>query len=337
MVRYIFVILIMVMCGAGVFAQTSTNESTNETAVEDALTFIRNGEIQRGVVALEALALQGVPEALFHMGEINKLGIGKDQPSIPVATMYYRLASRLGHERASLLLANILFFDGDGSDATFAEAMTAWQSLALAGNAEAIYMLGMVYWNGEAGTKRDPVRGYGLVWLAAEKGYSGAEQNELSMKGMLNSSARKTGVDYAQNLNERGFSAEPLAMDLVLDSVPSAAGTISTPIPEEDKPLVKPEDWTTVWRLEVGFAMDQDKVTLLQKVINGRQSKVVGGLFSEVIDSANRPGLYRLVFGPVKSMHDAVNRCVDLKRAGYDCFARPPEESDDDEDDYEDE
>ena len=320
------VVLILIaafLCSGPSYAQKTTDLS----AVDGALELIRQGKITQGVVTLEGLALRGVPDALFHMGELNKLGIGKDEPSIPVATMYYRLASRLGHEQASLLLANILFFDGDGSDTTYVEAITVWQGLALKGNREATYMLGMVYWNGEAGAQRDPVRGYGLVWLAAEKGYPDAVQTELSMKSMLNRDARETGMDYAKSLSDQGFSADPMAMDLVIASVPPDAGEVSLPAPKiEDKPLVKPEDWTTVWRLEVGFAMEEKKVNLLRKVIIGRQSKIVGKLFSDVVDSPSRPGLYRLVFGPVKSMHDAVNRCVDLKRAGYDCFARPPEE-----------
>jgi len=300
--------------------------SADEETIEEALNLIRSGggNIQQGILVMQGLADKGVTEALFHMGEIHKLGIGKDGPSIPIATMYYRLASRLGHDRASLLLANILFFDGDGSEASYAEAVEAWQSLALRGNAEAAYMLGMVYWNGEAGSVRDPIRGYGLVWLASEKGYDAAVQNELSMRAMLNGAARQEAMDYANNIADRGFGAEPIAIDLVLDS---ASEPVSTPVPKEEKPLEKPEDWTTVWRLEVGFAMSEVEIERLQKVLNTTQARVVGGLFSEVVDSANRPGLYRLIFGPVKSMHSAVSKCVDLKRAGHDCFARPPGES----------
>lgn len=318
MIRAIIVSMVFLSLSTGAFAQSQSDDE----AVQDALELIRSGDMQRGVLMMQELAEKGMPEALFHMGEIHKLGIGKDEPNIPVATMYYRLASRLGHERASLLLANILFFDGDGSDTTYAEALEVWQSLALKGYSEAIYMLGMVYWNGEAGTTRDPIRGYGLVWLASEQGYSDAIQNELSMKAMLNGNARETAMDYATNLEDRGFGTEPLAIDLVLDSVPGAP--VSTPVPAEEKPLEKPDDWSQVWRLEVGFAMSELEVERLHAVINSTQAKVVGSLFSEVVESANRPGLYRLVFGPVKSMHDAVTRCVDLKRAGHDCFAKPP-------------
>lgn len=318
MIRILLVSLALLMMPAAAFAQPQANEDS----VQDALELIRSGDIRRGVMAMQGLADQGIPQALFHMGEIHKLGIGRDEPSIPVATMFYRLASRLGHERASLLLANILFFDGDGSEATYAEALEVWQSLALKGHPEAIYMLGMVYWNGDAGAVRDPVRGYGLVWLASEKGYSDAIQNELSMKAMLSGEARGKAMDYAKNLSDHGFGTEPLAMDLVLESSP---GQVSAPVPVEEKTLEKPDDWTSVWRLEVGFAMSELEVERLQAVIGSTQSRVVGSLFSEVIESANRPGLYRLVYGPVKSMHDAVTRCVDLKRAGHDCFAKPPE------------
>lgn len=300
--------------------------SADREAVKEAAAMIRSGDTQRGIFAMQALAERGIPQALFLMGEIHKDGIGKKEkePNIPVATMYYRLASRLGHKAASLKLANILFFEGDGSEASHAEAIEAWQSLALEGNAEALYMLGMVYWNGDAGTERDPVRGYGLVWAASEKGYDPAIQSELSMKAMLNKEARETGMDYAKNIEDRGFSGGPLAMELVLDSVD---GPVKTKPAKEKEPLKKPEDWREVWRLEVGFAMSELEVERLQKVLISTQREVIGELYSEIVESANRPGLYRLIFGPVESMHDAVSRCVDLKRAGHDCFARPPGES----------
>lgn len=307
---------------ASIASPVSAQTQADLDAVKAAAAKIRAGDIQRGTLEMRALSERGVPQALFLMGEIYKDGIGLDEPSISTATMYYRLASRLGYDKAALKLANILFFEGDESEASYAEAIAAWQELAIKGNAEAAYMLGMVYWNGDAGAVRDPVRGYGLVWLAAEKGYGDAEQNLLSMRGMLNSEARTTGEEYAQNLAERGFGVDPLAMDLVLDSAPKP---VSSPAPKEEAPIVKPDDWSTVWRLEVGFAMSELEVTRLQSIIGSTQAQVIGALHSEVIDSANRPGLYRLVYGPVRSMHEAVSKCVALKRAGHDCFAKPPE------------
>ncbi len=324
--------------------------------IEEALNLIRNNKIDQGTLILERLAGKGNAAALFHMGELFRLGIGREK-AVNVATMYYRLASTLGHERASLSLANILFFEGDGSEQTIAEALGVWQDLALSGNLESLYVLGMIYWNGDAGLEQDPVRGYGLVWRASKEGYDNAIQNELTMRSILNGDARRAAMEYGNSLQIKGFSAEPLAPELLVDQAstttpPEAGGaeradatatavddahnsagqqiaeaTQKAPPPSKPKaPLEKPEDWTTVWRLEVGFAMSKREVMRLQSVINRSQSQIIGPMFSEINPSATRPGLFRLVYGPISGMSKAVTTCVALKRAGHDCTVRAPEE-----------
>jgi len=321
-------------------------QSADEISVAEALEDIRNGDIERGVVILQRLGGQGNADSLFHMGELFRLGIGRDKAS-DIAAMYYRLATALGHKRAALSLANLLFFDGDNSDKTVAEALGIWQSLAMEGNMESLYLLGMIYWNGEAGLAQDPVRGYGLVWRAAQEGYADAVQNELTMRSLLNLEARNAAMKYGNALDTEGFGSDPLALDLVVAASPelSAGENIdeSEPIskpestdvtqqsapaakPEEKEvPLEKPEDWRRVWRLEVGFAMSEVEVRRLRSMLNQTQQETVGQLFSEVQPSINRPGLFRLIYGPMKGMLQAVNSCVSLKRAGHDCSAKAPE------------
>jgi len=345
----------------GVEAQEAENEAVPATepqsqapnseqgAVEAALELVRNNNIERGVIALQRLGGQGNADALFHLGEFYRLGVGHEK-SNDVAAMYYRLASALGHQRASLSLANLLFFDGDGSEKSYGEALGLWETLALDGDLESIYMLGMIYWNGEAGIAQDPVRGYGLVWRAALEGYKDAEQHELTMRSILNSEAREKAMEYGNALEAKGFSAEPLALELVTAGegadqqapttdaetslaenkrqVSDAATAQNERIkPEEPiEPVSKPDDWSKVWRLEVGFAMSEYELRRLKIVISAKQLDTVGGLYNDIVPSQNRPGLYRLVFGPMKSMHAAVNTCVILKRAGHDCRAQPPEQ-----------
>lgn len=337
--------------------------SPNDAEIELALQHIQDGNVGAGVATLQALAEDGDALAMFHVAEIHRLGIGR-APSIPIATMYYRFAATLGHKRASLSLANILFFDGTGSESEMKEALEIWQTLALEGNLEAAYMLGMLYWNGEGGLHRDPIRGFALVWLSFENGYEDAEQNLLSMRALLSTNAKEAAYAYAKDLQNQGFSSKQLAPDLLEakesrvadyasadgaapaataagDAAPEAAvaaaapATAPAPVEEEDEPLVKPDDWTEVWRLEVGFAMSELETQRLETVINTSLGHAVGDLYSEVTESPSRPGLYRLIYGPAESMSDAVSRCVTLKRAGHDCFARPPEEDSDDDYDYE--
>jgi len=333
-------------------------ETADESSIQAALEYIRNGEIDQGAFILQRLAGQGNAESLYHMGELFRLGIGREKAD-GVAVMYFRLASTLGHKRASLSLANMLFFEGDSSEKTIAEALSVWQTLALEGDIESMYMLGMIYWNGEAGIGQDPVRGYGLVWRAAQAGYTDAVQNELTMRSLLNAEARDAAMKYGNSLDVAGFSDEPLALDLVVaEAEPDQAAeagasdadtdgseasgqeteaTDGAELAQDDPvqdgetekavevPLVKPDDWGSVWRLEVGFAMSEVEVRRLQSMINQTQQASVGKLFSDIQPSVTRPGLFRLIYGPLRGMHQAVNTCVSLKRAGHDCSARAPE------------
>lgn len=345
----------------GIFYDAEAQEdplTADEGSVEDALNFIRNGRIDRGTIILQRLAGEGNSDSLFHLAELYRLGIGREKAN-NVATMYYRLATALGHETASLSLANMLFFEGDGSDKTISEALSVWRNLAIEGNAESIYMLGMVYWNGEAGQDRDPIRGYGLVWRAAQSGYADAVQNELTMHSLLNAEARDAAIEFGKSISDASFGDEVLAAELLTVALPegktetssedtetSFAAAAADPqtltsdetneaeqskdaaVTEAVEPAAAPEDWSSVWRLEVGFAMSKLDVGRLQSVISASQAAAVGNLSSEIAPSATRPGLYRLVYGPMKGLNQAVNVCVILKRAGHDCSAKAPEEQD---------
>ncbi|WP_262693318.1 tetratricopeptide repeat protein [Kordiimonas aquimaris] len=305
-----------------VVAQTSqpieNSTAADELSVNDALEDIRNGDIEKGMGILESLGRQANPTALFHLAEMARIGIGRDK-SIPIATMYYRMSGQLGNEAAALKLANILYFDGTGSEAELAEAVSVWQTYALKGNPEAAYVLGTLYWNGEVGSAPDPVRGYGLVWRAAQTGYNPAEQAELSMRAQMNGAARSAGEAYGKALETEGFGGGQLALELLIDGYSG-----DTDGEGGQNPAEKPEDWAKVWRLEVGFAMDDAGASELLERIRREEAATVKDLYGEVIKSPNRVGMYRLVFGPVNTMNDAVSMCVVLKRAGHDCFAQPP-------------
>jgi len=333
----------------------TTVQEMDEETVETALDFIRNNEIDRGVFILQRLAGQGNAESLYHLGELFRLGIGR-QKANDVATMYYRLATALGHRPAALALANFLFFDGDGSEKTIAEAVSVWQKLASDGDLESAYMLGMLYWNGEAGMKQDPVRGYGLVWRAAQNGYSDAVQNELTMRSLLNADAREAAMEYGKSVSSVGFDGEPLALDLLVASNDATTEDVSQAdtelapseqlAPEEETAPVQQADemenssetqqvieapvdaegWAAVWRLEVGVAMSKVRVTRLRNLINQTEIAGMDSLSSDVVPSVTKPGLFRLTYGPMNSMQQAVTTCVTLKRAGYECSAKAPEE-----------
>lgn len=344
----------------------ASQTSVDVQSVEDALEMMRSGDLKGGVAMLEALAIGGNALAYYHLAEVRRIGVGTEK-NIPVATMFYRLSSQLGHKESALKLANILFFEGGGTDAEIAEAVSLWQDEAIKGVPEAIYMMGMIYWNGEAGFDRDPIRGYGLVWRASRDGYLQADDSLGTMSILLERKAKDVGQRYAERLEEFGFDVDPLAPHLLpevdssdirqkrADSELSAAeildretikekeapGRPETASQEtvtdvtaekEGKSAEKPEDWDTVWHLEVGFAMSELEVKRLRSIISSTLQQEIGNLHSDIVESPNRPGLYRLVFGPVTSLQSAVTKCVALKRAGHDCFAKAPQKKEDNDD-----
>lgn len=298
-----------------VTSQDVSSQTADERSVMDALDAVRNGEFQKGTTILRRLAEQANPDALFHLAEMARLGIGAEA-SMPTAIMFYRLSGKLGNDEAALKLANILYFDGEKTAGEVSEALAIWQEQALKGSAEAAYLLGVLYWNGENGRTPDPIRGYGLVWRAAQAGYQSAVESELEMRSLLEGEARRSGQAYGQRLEEFGFSDELLDMDLLVEGW--------EPDEKTEEVVQKPEDWSKVWHLEVGFAMREDDATSLLEEINTEHEQLVGGLYSELSPSPNRIGRFKLVFGPLDGLNAAVSMCVSLKRSGYDCFAKPP-------------
>lgn len=312
---------LMLAATPGLLAQDQSasppdSSTADDLVIEDALNAIRNQDTEKGMGLLQRLADQANPTALYHLGEMSRLGIGGKQ-SMNVAMMYYRLAGKLGNEQAAMKLANILYFDGENTAAEVAESMAIWQIYALQENAEAAYLLGIIYWNGENGRTPDPLRGYGLVWRAAQAGYNDAVQSELTMRAQLPGKARDAGQIYGERLEYLGFTDELIGMDLLVEGWEPD---------EKDTTVVKPEDWTKVWRLEVGFAMREADAKTTMERINQDHGETLEGLYGEITESPNRAGRYRLLFGPVGGLHAAVSLCVTLKRDGYDCFAASPDE-----------
>ncbi|PCI64356.1 MAG: hypothetical protein COB37_01915 [Kordiimonadales bacterium] len=309
----------------------SSSLSEDEQKIENALTALRNGNITRGTAILHVEAREGNAEAMFHLAELYRLGVGRDV-SVPVALMFYRLASVSGHKRASLSLANLLFFEGDGTEKGYSEALSVWQTLSLEGDLESTYLLGMVYWNGDAAVERDPIRGYGLVWRAVEEGYKDAVQHELVMRSILSQEARDAAIEYGTSLEIEGFSDERIASNLLVDHQGASllaqdASKAADAKTDAARAFVyeKPDDWTTVWRLEVGSTMRQDKLQRYRAFIGTEQKNLIGELISDSVPSAVQPGFYRLVMGPMPSMSKAVNICVALSKAGFPCKVQAPE------------
>jgi len=303
--------------------------------VAAALAKIPAGGINAAIKDLTRLGYEGDADAFYHLAEIYRLGIGREA-SPDVALMYYRLSAALDHPHAEMNLANILYFDdasggqtdiegGDtdgpsaGSDETRrsdpkGQALAIWKRRAVGGDPEAMYLYGLALWNGEAIGTSDPIRGYGLVARAADAGYHAAVNSELEMRAQLSLDARERGRDFALDLTPGSFGDDPLDLDLLFAGVESDSGRNSAP-----------EDWTKIWRVEVGFALtDMDSVRLqaniMKKIMSSSRYAVTR------IPARGKDMHWRLLYGPMSDAVEAATFCARLKRIGEDCFARAPDD-----------
>jgi len=291
----------------------------DDPRVRAALAKMRAGSLNSGIKHLLDLTAEGVAEASFHLGEIYNLGVGR--PRNPrIALMYYRLAGRQGIQRADLTRANLLYFDIKDDDA-LAEAVAVYKRYALADVPEALYMLGSLYWNGSVTGESDPVRGYGLMRRAKDKLYPQAVQAERDMARQLSFDARDAGRAFADALTPQSLQGDevPLAIDLVLEGVaPAGAGSAGLPA------SWGATDWQQVWRVEVGFANSDIAARQLSINIHEKLAGRIPNVQHQVVEDSFRPGRFRVVFGPLQNLQEAIDKCFLFKRAGFACFSRAP-------------
>jgi hypothetical protein len=277
----------------------------HQAQTREAITLIREGAYNRGMEALRALGDQGNSGAYYHLAEIYRLGVhGEKAPD--VAAMYYRLSYEQGYLDAGKMLANILFFNDMRTDNDEREAIGIWQQQALLGDAESQYYLGTIYWNGDAGLDFDPIRGYGLIWLASEAGHQDAIASEVIIASDLSFESRNRARLYADNLIEERFDEAPLELEMVLNDIATAAGGAS------DKFLAQ-----GIWKIDVGFAQSEEKTSVFQTQLH----QDVGGYLTDLDSDLHKTenGLYVISYSPIATLDEAVTRCVFLKKKGYDC------------------
>ncbi len=290
---------------ASVYTQQQTGDQS--PSLQQVLSLVQQGAFYEGMDSLRQLGDAGDSNAYFHLAQIHRLGIhGEKSPE--VAAMYYRLASEMGHVEASAKLANLLFFSENATIAAEKEAISLWQKLALNDDVEALYILGTLYWNGDGGLVADPVRGYGLIWRASEQGYADAIASEVIMATDLSFDARNRSRSYADNLIQEAFVEAPLEIELIFDTIVTAAGGGEQLEHTENK-----------WQIQVGFAQNQDRLNDYTKNIQSDIGSYLNDLTVGFEETDN--GLYLVTFGQLASLDQAVTRCVYLKKKGYDCGA----------------
>jgi uncharacterized protein len=118
------------------------------------------------------------PDALFNLGQLYRLGAGVTRDTAK-AYDYYRRAAEKGHIAAQVLLARHMLEKGDG-----AGAVTVLKPAAIQGDAEASFLLGSIYVNGD-GVPRNIVLGQAYLLSADLAGLEQARpQAALVAQGM---------------------------------------------------------------------------------------------------------------------------------------------------------
>ena len=280
---------------------------------------------REALVILKSFADQGKIDAYFQMGHIYRFGIDM-APDLDKAVQQYREASNRGHDQASQLLANILYFDFANTPGAQQEAVALWKAQAVKGDGQAFYMLGSIFWNGEAGMTADPILAYGLMWEASRKRVPGADDLETSMREDMDIMDRMQGQRVVSALGVKGFPASPLK------SVNARAGrddelyVTRGPAEGLDK-RQPPADWNKSWRILIGGHVSKTSANRLRSEIVRSLPGIVGDLAFSIVP-AHRPRGDRdhlLLAGPFKDNYEGLLRCSYLKRYEYSCESQGPQ------------
>lgn len=278
-----------------------------------ALEEMRQGRTNQGIQDLIKLGEEGNAEAFFHLGEVYALGAGRIR-SAEKAIIYYRLAATSGHQRAELSLANLLYFEKKGK-AEREEAIEIYRRYAILGEPEALYVLGLIYWNGETGQMPDPIRGFGMIARAADMRYERAIEAELAMISQISLEDRLAAKDFAASLNKQSFEGGVIPLvgeddDFLVDTVD---------ITQADGTVI----WGRVWHLEVGVTNSRAAALKLSRQIAADMYDDIAGLTAEIMPMKDN-ARFRLIYGPMENFQDSVLKCHKFKQNGYDCFTRAP-------------
>ena len=149
------------------------------------------GDYATAVVEWQAPARSGDADAQFNLGQAYKLGRGVPT-DLGAAEHWYRLAAIQGHPQAEDNYGLALFQNGKRG-----EALPWLQKSAARGEARAQFVLGTMYFNGDA-VQKDWVRAYALVTRASQAGLPQATQTLDQMNRYIPLEDRQAGIALAK-------------------------------------------------------------------------------------------------------------------------------------------
>jgi len=269
------------------------------------------GDYKAAVDRWRSPALKGDADAQFNLGQAYKLGRGVPA-DLDQAEAWYGKAAAQGHEQAEASYGLALFANGRRDKAA------PWlQRAAGRGDPRAQYVLGTMYFNGDA-VPKDWVRAYALVTRSSQSGLAEASGALAQMDKYMSVQDRQAALTLARKYEQEANRAPLPGTDRPPVEVASAQPPRPTPVrtPPRATPSPAPVPVRTSpaptpagpairdggWRLQLGAFGDPGNARKLWSQVGGR----FPGRSVAYVKSGN---LTKVLVGPFASRADAAGAC----------------------------
>jgi len=269
------------------------------------------GDYKAAVDRWRSPALKGDADAQFNLGQAYKLGRGVPA-DLDQAEAWYGKAAAQGHEQAEASYGLALFANGRRDKAA------PWlQRAAGRGDPRAQYVLGTMYFNGDA-VPKDWVRAYALVTRSSQSGLAEASGALAQMDKYMSMQDRQAALTLARKYEQEANRAPLPGADRPPVEVASAQPPRPTPVrtPPRATPNPAPVPVRTSpapspaapairdggWRLQLGAFGDPGNARKLWSQVGGR----FPGRSVAYVKSGN---LTKVLVGPFASRADAAGAC----------------------------
>lgn len=277
------------------------------------------GDYKAAVERWRVPAVQGNPDAQFNLGQAYKLGRGVTADLLQ-AQEWYRKAAIQGHPQAQDNYGLALFQNGKRS-----EAVEWLQRSASRGEPRAQFVLGTMYFNGDA-VERDWVRAYALIVRSSQSGLPQASTALAQMDKYISLTDRQQGLTLARQYEEAANRPQPVTD--YASNIPPAQVAANNPRP---RPTPRPVPVRTApvrtmpdtpptqvavappsnirdggWRVQLGAFGDPNNARKLWSQVGGR----FPGRQVYYVKSGN---LTKVLVGPYGSRGEAAGSCGSVR------------------------
>jgi TPR repeat protein len=215
--------MIAILSGLLVFAAVSVAHIHHVIASEvappgqeiaAAVDLIKDGETQKGFDTFIALAKEGNPHAMYHLGAIYHSGM-LGEPELSKATPWYQQAADAGVLEAQFALGS-LYYKGKGVPKDLGRALRYFSSAAESGLLAAQYNLAMMHTAGLAHSKeynadQDRQRAYKWFTVVLARIDPDADTSQIhdAMK-LLGEEMTTIEIDQGKKMAEEWLAANPV-------------------------------------------------------------------------------------------------------------------------------